>query len=149
MLVGLDPTALLERAEVDRDAAPRDVELPRDVGDARPTAVFRSHGVDREEMVGGAVRQLVRFEFLPGLHVAISIWYVCLTCQTHGVTAPPRKKKPASCWNTGGLIERGPERPISRAERLMRPTSALEAASDVGATTGGPCAPLPSCSLST
>src|SRR5262249_16978081 len=125
MLVGLDPTALLERAEVDRDAAPRDVELPRDIGDARPAAVFRSHRVDRQEMMGGAVRQLVRLELLPGFHLSLTISYAFLTCHTQRSTGQHSKKKAASCWNTGGLIQRGPERPISRAERLMRPTSAL------------------------
>src|SRR5262245_22706489 len=114
MLVGLDPTALLERAEVDRDAAARDVELPRDVGDARPTAVFRPHGVDREEMVGGAVGQLVRFELLPGLHVAISIWYVCLTCQTRGATVPHEEEKTRLVLEQGVPIERRPETHITR-----------------------------------
>src|SRR5262249_11243489 len=93
MLVGLDPTALLERAEVDRDAAPRDVELPCDIGDARPAAVFRSHRVDRKEMMGGAVRQLVRLELLPGFHVVINIWYVCLTCKTRRDTVTHEQEK--------------------------------------------------------
>src|SRR5262249_5117092 len=46
-LVGLPPPALLERAGVDRAAAARAVDWPRDMGAAPPTAVFRSHRVDR------------------------------------------------------------------------------------------------------
>src|SRR5690242_13050172 len=89
MLVGLHPTALLERAEVDRHAAARDVEFSRDVGDAGPAAVLRSDFVDGEEMMRRAVRQLVRLELLPGFHPMFSIRYVCLTCQTYGAIVAP------------------------------------------------------------
>src|SRR4051812_49343433 len=88
MLVGLYPTALLERAEVDGHAAARDIEFSRDVGDASPSAVFRPDFVDGEEMMRRTVRQLVRLELLPGFHVTFSIRYMCLTGQTRGAIVP-------------------------------------------------------------
>ena len=54
--------------QVDRHAAPRDVEAPGNVGHAGPAAIRRSHLVDREEVMCATVRQLVCFEFLPDIH---------------------------------------------------------------------------------
>ena len=68
MLVGDDVAAFLERAQVDRDAAARDGELLGDVRHARPTAILATEFIDRQKVVRGAVRQLVRFKFLPSFH---------------------------------------------------------------------------------
>jgi hypothetical protein len=76
MLVSLDPAAFLERPQIDRHAAARDVEATGNIGDAGPPAIGRTDFVNRKKVVGGAVRELVGLEFFPRIH-----W--CLIYHTH------------------------------------------------------------------
>ena len=68
VLVSLDPPALLQRSEIHRDAAAGDIEPPRDVRHPRPPAVCQPDVVNRQQVVGSAVGELVGLEGLPGLH---------------------------------------------------------------------------------
>ena len=68
MVVRIDPAAFFQGTEIDRHAAAGDVEMTGDVGNARPTTVFQADFVNAEEMMRGAMGELVGFEFLPSLH---------------------------------------------------------------------------------
>ena len=73
-------TAILERPQGNRNTAPGDIELLRDVSYPRPAAVLLADFVDGQQVVSGTVSQLIGVKFFPSFHGAFrystGVWYV-------------------------------------------------------------------------